>query len=352
MTERFLQMSMAKTCKRQAMTIVGDGIPIIDIAAFRSGGHAARTAVAREFGNAFEETGFATIIGHGVDPGTSQRAYDMASAFFALPLAEKLAATVPDRVKSRGYLPVGIESVARTRSETPPPDLCEALVFFGMLLDPADVRAGGRAEETGNVYPVRPPGLGAALHEYFAAMHGLVGTLMRLSALALDLPESYFDPLYDRRRETLRCVLYPDQPEEPLPGQLRYGAHSDYGGLTILRPENAPGGLQVLTRSGAWVDVPAIDGGFVINVGDLMARWTNDRWRSTVHRVVNPPRDATGSTRRLSLVFFSGPNNDAVVECLPSCHGPGRPVSYAPVVAGEYVRAKLDASMPAELALR
>jgi isopenicillin N synthase-like dioxygenase len=326
------------------------GIPEIDLAPFRSGDAAARRATARAFGEAFERIGFATIVGHGIDEDLIRRSYDLANAFFDLPLAEKLAASVPDRVKTRGYLPVGIESVARTRNAAPPPDLCEALVFYAMHRDPPD--AVGEVAPRGNVYPARPPALGAVYRAYFVAAHGLVLDLMRLSALALDLPEDFFAPFYDRMRGTLRTVFYPDQPAAPAPGQLRYGAHSDYGGLTVLRQDDAPGGLQAQTVDGAWLDVRPTPGSFVINIGDLMARWTNDRWRSTVHRVMNPPRAATGSTRRLSLVFFSGPNDDAVIECLPSCRDPVHPPRYAPVVAREYIRSKLDASMPAELAAR
>jgi isopenicillin N synthase-like dioxygenase len=322
------------------------GIPVIDIAPFRSGDAAAKAATAREFGDAFERIGFATIVGHGIDEDLIRRAYDLAKRFFDLPLAEKLGASVRDRVKTRGYLPVGIESVARTRNEAPPPDLCEALVFYAMHRDAPD--AVGEPVLGGNIYPVHPVGLGAAYRAYFVAAHALVLDLMRLSALALDLPEDYFAPHYDRMRGTLRTVFYPDQPEPPAPGQLRYGAHSDYGGLTVLRQDDAPGGLQAQTRDGEWVDVRPTPGSFVINVGDLMARWTNDRWRSTLHRVMNPPRELTGSTRRLSMVFFSGPNDDAVIECLPTCRGDG--ARYAPVVARAYVQSKLDASMPAELA--
>ena len=181
-------------------------------------------------------------------------------------------------------------------------------------------------------------------------MRALCLRLMRLSALALGLPEHHFDAAYADPSLTLRFVNYPDQPVPPAAGQLRYGAHHDYGGLTILRQDDAPGGLQVCDADGRWRDAPIHPASFMINVGDLMSRWTNGRWRSTLHRVVNPPRAVTGSTRRLSLVAFTGPNEQTVVECLPTCRTPAQPARFEPVQAGAYVRAKIAASMERQAA--
>ncbi len=114
--------------------------------------------------------------------------------------------------------------------------------------------------------------------------------------------------------------------------------------MTVLRQENRPGGLQVQTADGAWLNVETVPESFVINIGDLMACWTNDRWRSTLHRVVNPPREAFGSSARLSLVFFHQPSHDARVECLPSCIDPGHPEKYAPTTSGAHLLAKISKS--------
>lgn len=313
-------------------------VPVIDMQPFIAGDAAAQRDVARRFGAAFETSGFAAIVNHGVPAELGQRLYEQAKAFFALTPAEKQALSPPERVKGRGYLPMGIESVAATLSGETPPDLCEALVFGSLQRE----RAGlGQP----NLWPSQPAGLTGAVNEWFDAIRALCGRLMRMSALALDLPPDWFDPCYGQPALTLRFVNYPDQPVEPAPGQLRYGAHHDYGGLTILRQDDAPGGLQVCDPQGRWHDVAAIEDSFVINVGDLMQRWTNDRWKSTLHRVVNPPRALTGSTQRLSMVAFTGPSEDTVVGCLPSCTGPSRPALYDAVVAGMYVRAKLSSSM-------
>jgi len=333
------------------MPTIPPTVPVVDIGAIYGQAPDALAKTAREFGAAFERFGFATIVGHGVSPATIAAAYDAGNAFFDLPLAHKLASTVPDRVKGRGYVPAGVESVARTLGSNRPPDLVEALVFAGMQDETLPLPVGGISAATGNLFPAEPPELAAAFHAYFMAVRELAGTLMRLAAVALDLPADYFAPYIDRRRGTLRAAFYPEQPDPPAPGQLRYGAHTDYGGFTILRQDDAPGGLQV-DLDGSWIDVTPQLGAFTINIGDLVSRWTNGRWRSTLHRVVNPPRDAHASTRRLSLVFFSGPNDDAIIECLPTCQGPDRPVLYPPVVARDYIRAKLDSSMPTSLERR
>jgi isopenicillin N synthase-like dioxygenase len=325
-------------------------IPCVDLTLLLDGDAAGRAEVGQQWRQAFEEVGFATIVGHGVPEATTARAYGQLMKFFSLPLETKLVWSVDERVKTRGYLPIGIESVARTKGEQTPPDLCEALVFYGIHFEKPGPLVAGRSEVTGNIYPSAPEGLAEAVRDYYMALHRLVRDLMRLSARALNLPEDFFAPYYDRFRATLRCAHYPAQLEEPQPGQLRYGAHTDYGGLTLLRQDEAPGGLQAYTRGGQWIDVCPVANSYVINIGDLMARWTNDRWRSTLHRVVNPPRKSSGPASRMSLVLFTSPNEDALIECLPSCVDTVHPAKYKPVRAHDYIQDRLNASMPETLA--
>ena len=312
-------------------------VPVVDLSPLRTGDTAARAAVARAFGDAFEHTGFVTIVNHGVPPALVDATYHAAHGFFALPMEDKARYTPPEQTKGRGYLPLGIESVAATLSGPTPPDLCEALVF-------ASIQREREGQGRPNFWPAQPPALAPAVNAYYDAMLALSLDLMRLSALALDLPEDWFAPYYTSGGLTLRFVCYPEQAAPPTEGQLRYGAHHDYGGLTLLRQDDVAG-LQVCDLSGQWHDVPPTPGSFVINVGDLMARWTNDRWRSTLHRVVNPPTDATRAQRRLSMVAFTGPNATAEVACLPTCVSAERPARYAPVNAQAYVQEKLRASM-------
>lgn len=312
-------------------------IPVVALDGCRGGDAARRRATARAFGRALEEVGFVTVTGHGVPAQLVQATYAAMREFFAQPLEAKRRHTAPEQTKARGYLPLGIESVAATLAGRTPPDLCEALVFASLQRE----RAGRGAP---NYWPQRPRELPGLVEAYFDAMLALCRDLMRLAALALDLPEHHFDEAYREPGLTLRFVNYPDQPQPPAPGQLRYGAHHDYGGLTILRQDEAPGGLQICDAAGAWHDVPPHPDGFVINVGDLMSRWTNGRWRSTLHRVVNPDRSLTGSTQRLSMVAFTGPNGATEVGVLPTCVTADRPARYAPVNAHAYVQAKIAAS--------
>jgi len=175
---------------------------------------------------------------------------------------------------------------------------------------------------------------------YFAEMSEVSRQLMRIFAVGLGLDIDYFEDKIDDHISMFRALNYPDQPDAPLEGQLRAGAHSDYGSLTLLRQENRPGGLQVMTKSGQWFDVPVIEDALVVNIGDLMAEWTNDRWVSTLHRVVNPPRDRANDSRRISLVFFHQPNYDAMISCLPTCLKPGEEPKHAVISSGDHLFSK------------
>lgn len=313
-------------------------VPIIDVTPSHGGDLAARRQVARALGEALENVGFATVVGHGIDESLLGSTYAAMREFFALPMAKKMRACPPEQAKTRGYLPPGIESVAATLNADAPPDLCEALVFAGLARPPF-------ALAKPNLWPEHPPQLRDLVQRYNTELGALGTQLVRLAALALDLDEHYLDRYFADPSMVLRFVNYPDQVVAPLPGQLRYGAHHDYGGLTILRQDDAPGGLEVCDSGGTWHSVPPSPGGFVINVGDLLSRWTNGRWRSTLHRVVNPGRELTGSTQRLSMVVFFSPNEMSEIACLPSCVTSANPARWAPVKAGEYILAKIQSSM-------
>lgn len=309
-------------------------VPVVDLTPAREGGAADRRRVARVIDRACREIGFFAIMGHGVPDGLVEDLRRMAHAFFALPMAEKLALRHPVPGTNRGYHPVGGEALSKANDAAAPPDLKE---FFHV--GPVDVgddayytSAEGRAHFVPNIWPARPPGFERAATVYYRAMSELIRVLMRLAALALDVDERFFDDKVDRSIGTMRLNYYPAQAEAPRPGQLRASAHTDYGGFTILSGEDVPGGLQVRTRSGAWVDVPTAPTSFVVNIGDLLMRWTNDRWLSNLHRVVNPPLGPGPARARLSIAFFNHPNYDALIECLPS-QGPPR---HPPVRSGEY----------------
>jgi isopenicillin N synthase-like dioxygenase len=312
-------------------------VPVIDVAPFRDGTSCGKRRTATEVGRACEAIGFFTIVGHGVPRPLVQQMTDVCREFFDLPLAEKLQVKRPRPEQSRGYLGVGDEHLSYSLGGA----VTDLKEFFA--IGPIDVPdedyytcAAAYPSFAPNVWPARPASFRATWTAYYRAMERLAADVMRMFALALDLPEDFFRSRTDRHISGLRAINYPDQPEAPGPGQLRAGAHSDYGAVTILRAENAPGGLQVQTRQGAWVDVEAVPDAFVLNLGDLMMHWTNDRWVSTLHRVVNPPRDRALGSRRQSLVFFHQPNYDAVIDCLPGCASPDNPPRYQPVTSGEH----------------
>jgi isopenicillin N synthase-like dioxygenase len=309
-------------------------IPVIDISGFIDGASARKRTIATAVNRACEEIGFFVITGHGVDAGLCGSVFKVAGEFFDLPLEEKLRVKQWRDDLARGYSAPAAESVSYSRGEWTPGDLKES---FSM--GPLRVPEGHFAA---NLWPKRPRELKDTLSRYFIAMERLAATLMHIFAAALDLPERYFDDKIDRHASLLRVLNYPDQPAPPLPNQWRAGAHTDYDGFTILRQEDElrPGGLQVRTRAGEWIDVPVIPDSFVINIGDMLMQWTNDGWVSTEHQVVNPPRERALGSRRMSIPFFHTPNYDAVIECLPGCSSADRPPKYAPVRSGDWARMK------------
>jgi isopenicillin N synthase-like dioxygenase len=313
-------------------------VPIIDIGPFLSGDPAGRVSIPQAVAGACEDIGFFTIVGHGVDPAVIAAATGASRAFFDLPTAEKLAARSTDAALSRGYRGIGNEGLAGTRADKTPPDLKEVF-HLGPPDFPHDAyhtAPQAHPHFVDDVWPSAPTNFRPAVTAYYHAIEKLAGELMRIFALALKLSENYFADKIDRHISALRIINYPEQMQTPLPGQLRAGAHSDYGTLTILLGENQPGSLQVYSKDGQWMDVLIPPQSFVINIGDLMMRWTNDRWVSTLHRVVNPPEPVAARARRLSLAFFHHPNYDAEVACIPTCADANNPSRYPPVKAGPY----------------
>jgi isopenicillin N synthase-like dioxygenase len=307
-------------------------IAVIDISGFDGGGRGARDRIVKAWGEAFRTLGFAQIVGHGVDETLIDELDATARAFFALPLEAKLRCG--GSKGGIGYMAPG--KVALGLQAGAKPDLVESMMINDILWDPTGRAAQFTADGSQvDIWPAELPQLRDVVERYARATCAVAQRLMRISALALDLPEDYFAPYFSRMPHALRLAHYPAQPEAPLPGQLRSGPHTDFSGFTLLRQEDAPGGLQVAAPDGGWIDVPAVPGAFVINAGDLIQRWTNDRWRSNLHRVINPGREAFGADR-LSIVMFTGPNRDAQVACLPGCEEPGQAPRYAPIIAAEH----------------
>ena len=317
------------------------GIPVIDVAGLYSADPAARAAVGQALDRACTDLGFLIVSGHGVPDELIERMRAVSRTFFALPLEAKKALAMPADCY-RGYIAPGNEALAYSLDEVTPPDLKESFSIGPCdVPDTEYVRAARPAKFfAANFWPA-VPGFRAAWEEYYAALEQLAAALMRGFALGLGLPEHFFAGSIDRHISNFSVLHYPPQTVPPLPGQLRAGAHTDYGSLTILKTDEAPGGLQVHGPDGQWIDVPYIPGTFVVNLGDLMAEWTNDRWRSTLHRVVNPPAAAGAAADRISMAFFHQPNYDAVIECLPTCTDAAHPPKYGRTTSGEHVWDKI-----------
>lgn len=314
-------------------------IPEIDISPYLESDREGTLRVAGEISRACTEIGFFTIVGHGVAQDQIDRTYAAASDFFHLPVEDKLKIRQPAPSISRGYTPMKGESLGGMGSAA---DLKE-MIDMG----PVDVPGGEYYErpEAGNHFypnpwPEQPEGFEEVMKSYYRRMNRLANDLMGLFALALDLPEEFFYDKLDKNMSALRIICYPEQTEPPEPGQLRGGAHTDYGTLTILMSDQSSGGLQAQHRDGYWVDVVPKPGSYVINIGDIMQNWTNDRWVSTVHRVVNPPSDLANTSRRHSVVFFHQPNYDALIETLETCVSGDNPAKYEPVTYGDHWTSK------------
>jgi len=319
--------------------------PIFDLEAFQRADDDSKRALGRDVDLICRSTGFLAVGNHGVAQPVIDAAWEAAGAFFSLPGEMKRKAAAPYAGYPYGYLGPETEALAKSRGVDTPPDLKES--FNGGpeavpdgISDP-DALGFCYAE---TIWPDAPPDFERAWRAYYRAMEDLAERIMRVFAVALGLPEDYFGPFIDRPISALRALNYPAQSVVPKPGQLRAGAHTDYGSLTILLPQAGSRGLEILSASGEWRPVPAVPGAFVINIGDLMARWTNDRWVSTLHRVVNPPPQEGGPERRQSFAFFHQPNWDAEIRCLESCLEPGASARYEPVLSGPYLMSKFQAT--------
>ncbi|QUQ68812.1 isopenicillin N synthase family dioxygenase [Kutzneria sp. CA-103260] len=312
-----------------------DELPVVDLADYLRGTPASRRRAVELAARAGERIGFLLLRGHGLDPALLARVRQVSATFFAADEATKLAYHLPEG--SRGYTPMNTESLAATAdfTEGSPPDIKEAFAI-GAVDVPEHAAPFADAQRVG--WPERPAGFQAAWLAYYRAVRVVAGQVMDLFADALGVPPAFFAAKLDRGPDCLRVVEYPEQAVSPPGGALRAGAHTDFGVLTLLSSDDAPGGLQVRLGNGEWFDVPRLPDAFTVNIGDLMAYWTNHRWISTVHRVVNPPAGVPGS-RRQSVIFFHNPNVDAVIEPVPTCVG-SREAAPAPVIAGEWLRAK------------
>ena len=295
-------------------------IPVLDFAALDRGEGIA--ALRR----ACTDTGFFYISGHGISADLMASVSREMRALFALPIEQRMAVSLAKSTCHHGY-----EAMQSQRLEQgAPPDLKEGY-YIGNDLTPdhPNVRAG-YFNQGPNQWPSVLPGFRPAMTAYFDAMQDLSGRVMRAMARSLDLPSEYFGAFADDAMCVLRLLHYPPQPPNPQPGEKGCGEHTDWGCLTLLW-QDPVGGLQV--RSGdTWIDAPPIEGTFVVNIGDMFARWTNDLYRSTMHRVVN-----RSGRDRYSVPFFFEGSPGHLVSALPGCVAAGEAPRYPETTVSDHL---------------
>ena len=345
-------------------------VPAIDIGPFEHGSAGEKRSIAAQVDAACRAIGFLVITGHGIPRAYFDDAFTAGRAFFDLPDAEKRHTISPGGLEFLGYTAPLTRNLAATLGEERPPDLREIFTVgtgerfaadFAGLPGAGDLYAPNR-------WPNRPDGFETAHLRLYRAMEALSERMMRIFAVALGLTEDYFTDKIDRHFSPLGSFHYPALAAPPRPGQLRCGAHTDFGSLTMLAMDavagdgaprrdqdgrdahghHALGGLQVRTPSGDWEDVTAGPDELVLNIGDMMARWTNDHWTSTLHRVAVPAADIAGR-RRQSIGYFLHPNYDAEVRCLETCTSADNPPRYPTVTAGAEMYKKLTSRIDGEM---
>ena len=319
-------------------------IPRIDIAPFLNGTN--KASVSDRVAASCRDIGFLVIKGHGLKRSIMQNTFDLTRAFMELPQADKDKWHPKGPSKQRGYHGFATRSLATTLDNDAPADLRET-IFLGPIDDHRQYFPSNDPAQIAywpNTIPTKPIGIDIALRSIYREFELLAGRILRIIAHALNLPEYYFADKIDRHFSVLSCHNYPALAKAPSPGQLRTGAHTDFGALTILAMKGAGGGLEVQMPNGHWQGVRADRNELVVNLGDMMARWTTDRCRSSLHRVANPKNLADATSQRQSIGYFMHPNFDALVECLPTCLDPGEQPRYAPTTAGEHIAMKIAKS--------
>jgi isopenicillin N synthase-like dioxygenase len=309
-------------------------IPMIDLAPFLRGTAAQRAEVARRIGDACRNIGFFYIINHGVPETLIAETFAESKRFFALPPETKAEVAIERSACHRGYFSTGGENLDPAKQRTTG-DLKEGYKI-GRDLGPDHPLVRANTPLHGpNQWPDLP-GWREIMTAYYDAMEALGREMLHAFALSLNIPEKNFDGWLTAPMTTLGPLHYPPQRGHITEAQLGAGAHTDYGCLTLLAQDDA-GGLQVRNGAGQWLDAPPLPGSFVVNIGDMMERWTNGVFTSTPHRVIN-----ISGRERYSLPFFFDPDFYTPVSCLETCLGDGP--KFPPTTAGQHLLDKINAS--------
>jgi isopenicillin N synthase-like dioxygenase len=317
-------------------------VPVVDFEPFRRGGEEDRKRTALELAGAFRNVGFAYLAGHGVDQDLVDRTSPRP------PPSSRCRASARPRCPSSGPPATAAGSTWAWRTSTPTSRrrATSRRASGSATTWRPTIRWSARgSRSTGRTkWPTGVPGFRATMEEYFGAVHALARQVTHAVAVALELPEDYFDAWFTTPMVIMSPLHYPPQAassgQQVDESRIGAGAHSDYGCLALLAQDDK-GGLQVRNTAGRWIDARPIPGTFVVNVGDMLARWTNDLFPATLHRVIN-----TSGVDRYSIPFFYDPNHDAPVEVIPTCLAEGEQPRYAPTTSLAHVQERFGATLP------
>ena len=307
------------------------GIPSVDLSDFLSDDESKRNKFVEELGAAYEGIGFVAVRNHQISDELIEKLYDRIKAFFALPEEIKKKYNIPGIGGQRGYTPFGQEHAKGKTAG----DLKE-FWHFGQFVDDNDPI---KEEYPDNVHVAEISDFFDTGKEAYQTFEATGRHLLRAIAIHLGLDENYFNPHIHNGNSILRPIHYPPITGEIEEGAVRAGAHEDINLITLLVGASADG-LQVLNKKNEWVSVTEIQNHIVVNVGDMLQRLTNNKLKSTTHRVINPPKELMG-TSRYSVPFFLHPRSDMPLNCLPSCIDENNPRKYDDITAGDYLMERL-----------
>ena len=305
-------------------------IPSVDLADFAEGNKETKAAFVKELGKAYEEIGFVAVKNHGLSDALCAELYAQVKGFFSLSKEEKEAYEIEGLAGQRGYVSFGKEH-AKNKNEG---DLKE-FWHFGQTVEDNDPI---KEEYPDNVQVNELPKFNTVGREVYQKLEATGREMLRAIALHLNLDENYFDAKIHNGNSILRPIHYPPITHEPKDA-VRAAEHEDINLITLLMGASADG-LQVLNKSGEWISVTALPDQIVVNVGDMLQRLTNNKLKSTTHRVVNPPREKWG-TSRYSIPFFLHPRSEVSLNCLPSCISESNPKNFSDITAGEYLEQRI-----------
>ena len=305
-------------------------IPSVDLSNFTEGNKETKAAFVNELGKAYEEIGFVAVKNHGLSDALCTELYSQVKGFFTLSKEEKEAYEIKGLAGQRGYVSFGKEH-AKNKNEG---DLKE-FWHFGQTVEDNDPI---KKEYPDNVQVNELPEFNAVGTEVYQKLEETGKEMLRAISLHLNLDENYFDAKIHNGNSILRPIHYPPITYEPK-NAVRAAEHEDINLITLLMGASA-GGLQVLNKSGEWISVTALPDQIVVNVGDMLQRLTNNKLKSTTHRVINPPREKWG-TSRYSIPFFLHPRSEVSLNCLPSCISESNSKKFSDITAGEYLEQRI-----------